>query len=247
MAERGQYGHQHRASAGLERAFVILKVIQYLCFFFKSISAYGSVFSLPLGARHVPNTTLLLSDTGRCQRCTGWPTCVPQATRVTSLPSCRTSAWDRGMVYASTGTCSTAEHTETASATHWRSLSVRSTFIYHLIDCSLAFARYVQIEIFREQWMIGWVTWRSKSTNYWSTTFLSHFKFVPMRFPEPQRQRVQSKSWPYAFLCQQKIHNNNYSLIRSWRGKLLQESRNVLKGGTPKTARHEDKPHENIV
>ena len=38
-----------------------------------------------------------------------WPllTWVPQATRVTSLPSWMTSAWDRGIVYGSMGTCST--------------------------------------------------------------------------------------------------------------------------------------------
>lgn len=165
VAERGRYSHKHRAPTGLERTFIRLKLIHclllgFFLFFSKSISGNVSGFFLPLGAHHEPNITNNCPALRR-QRCTRSPTCVPQATRVTSLPSCKTSAWDRGMVYASTGTCSTAEE-HTGSVSDTATLPRRScantppnklgnTFINHLMDGPVAFVPYIQIEILREQ------------------------------------------------------------------------------------------------
>lgn len=85
---------------GLRRLVLDLKLIHCGSFGFKNRLVEIYLVFVPLAFQHDLNIAdnCLAHPLGDCQRCTGSPTCVPHATRVTSLPSCKTSACERGMV-----------------------------------------------------------------------------------------------------------------------------------------------------
>lgn len=166
VAERGQYGHKHRAPTGLERAFIMLKVIQYFAAFsvlcLKSISGNVSVFSFAL-----------------VNNCSCSPTGTAATDAQNHLPvSPRQPEWRHflpaGHRPEKEGWCTSPlepaplRNTQRQRQRHINAPSVLvhvcvnrwaaraqnklgNTFINHLIDRPVAFVRYVQIEILQEQ------------------------------------------------------------------------------------------------